>query len=235
MSHVLPAFQEEAFNCPHCNAYAHMTWSQLFTPCGGGSISETTTYQAVCQRCRQPSIWLCTLSAQEILGNRLASFGGAELEEQPQGILLHPISATAPMPNPDLPKDCVQDYMEARAIEAQSPRAAAALLRLVVEKLCHQLGDPSKDIHQNIGLLVQRGLPERVQPALDSVRIIGNAAVHPGIMDIEDKSATVATLFKLVNFIVEKLITEPKEIDAVFESLPESRRQGIANRDRPKS
>lgn len=83
--------------------------------------------------------------------------------------------------------------------------------------------------------MVQKGLPAALQKAFDSVRVIGNAAVHPGIMDIDDNPDVVTSLFKLVNIIVEKMITEPKEIDAVFELLPDSRKAGIAARDKPKT
>ncbi|MBW7567096.1 DUF4145 domain-containing protein [Chromobacterium subtsugae] len=125
--------------------------------------------------------------------------------------------------------------MEAREIALQSPRAAAALLRLLVEKLAQQFGEPENTIDKNIGLMVQKGLPAALQKAFDSVRVIGNAAVHPGIMDIDDNPDVVTSLFKLVNIIVEKMITEPKEIDAVFELLPDSRKAGIAARDKPKT
>lgn len=230
MQYVPPHFKLEAFHCPHCNTFAHMLWGKL-NPYQD-KAGEAYVYQATCAKCELPSVWRAAdqsiVAAEHVMGFAK----DAVIDE---GFMLFPPSSTAPMPSQDLPKSCYQDYTEARDIAGRSPRAAAALLRLIVEKLCHQLGDPSKDINQNIGLLVQRGLPERMQQALDSVRIIGNAAVHPGIMDIEDEPATVATLFKLVNIIVEKLITEPKEIEAVFESLPESRRQGIANRDKSKT
>ena len=38
-------------------------------------------------------------------------------------------------------------------------------------------------------------------------------------------------LFKLVNFIANKLITEPKEIDELYNSLPANKLEGINKRD----
>jgi acetyl/propionyl-CoA carboxylase alpha subunit len=73
-----------------------------------------------------------------------------------------------------------------------------------------------------------------VQKALDVVRVIGNNAVHPGQIDLRDDRRTAETLFGLVNLICEKMITEPKHVEAVYEKLPESARHAIEKRDTPK-
>lgn len=44
-------------------------------------------------------------------------------------------------------------------------------------------------------------------------------------------SETAQALFRLVNIIVEKMITEPKVIQAVYDSLPASKLKGIEDRD----
>ncbi|SUC45733.1 Uncharacterised protein [Providencia stuartii] len=41
-------------------------------------------------------------------------------------------------------------------------------------------------------------------------------------------------LFTLINMIVQQGITEPKEVDNMFGSLPEGPRQAAVNRDKPK-
>ena len=76
-------------------------------------------------------------------------------------------------PNSDLDEDIRADYLEAAAVLQQSPRAAAALLRLCVQKLCKQLGLPGKNINDDIAALVTRGLNPEIQKALDIVRVIG--------------------------------------------------------------
>ena len=123
-------------------------------------------------------------------------------------------------------------YNEAALIYNKSPRAACALLRLAVERLCNELGETSK-IDNMIGNLVKKGLPTIVQKALDAVRVIGNKAVHPGqiAFDVDDKS-TAETLMKLLNIITERLITEPKEIDGIFDTLPQSVKDSIEKRDK---
>ncbi len=75
-----------------------------------------------------------------------------------------------------------------------------------------------------IGDLVSKGLAVQVQQALDTVRVIGNNAVHAGKMDQADVEATVNQLFALVNIIVEQLVTQPKKIAELFGTLPEGAR-----------
>ena len=69
-----------------------------------------------------------------------------------------------------------------------------------------------------------------MQQALDTVRVIGNAAVHPGTIDLRDDAGTVARLFRLTNFIVQKMITELKEIEDIYSNLPEQTERDRASR-----
>jgi hypothetical protein len=75
------------------------------------------------------------------------------------------------------------------------------------------------------------GLPSAIQKSLDSVRVIGNDAVHPGKIDLRDDVKTAKALFKLVNIIAEKMITEVREIEEIYESLPDEKRKQIKERD----
>ena len=126
------------------------------------------------------------------------------------------------------------DYDEASTILDLSPRGAVALLRLGIQKLCKHLGEKGKNIDDDIKALVKKGLDVRVQRALDVVRVIGNNAVHPGQIDLRDDRATAERLFGLVNLISEKTITEPKNVEQMYDSLPESARKAIEKRDRTK-
>ncbi len=145
--------------------------------------------------------------------------------------MIYPQKGEAPPANPDLPEDIRRDYEEASAILDLSPRGAAALIRLCIQKLCKHLGQPGKDINQDIKALVAAGLDPRVQKALDAVRVIGNEAVHPGQMDLTDDRATAESLFRLLNLIAEKTISEPKHVDEVYASLPASKLEQIEKRD----
>lgn len=128
-------------------------------------------------------------------------------------------------------EDIQADYQEAASILQKSPRGAAALLRLAIQKLCKEIGEDGKNINNDIKNLVSKGLPAAVQKSLDVVRVIGNDSVHPGQMDLRDDMETAKALFKLVNLITEKMITEPKEVEAIYDSLPERSKKAIEKRD----
>lgn len=134
--------------------------------------------------------------------------------------------------NPDLPESVKQLYNEAGLIYNQSPRAACALLRLAIDRLCNELGETDRDINKNIGALVEKGLPKKVQQALDVVRVVGNKAVHPGeiAFDVDDIK-TAKSLMRLINMIGQSMITDPKDIDNMYSQLPESTKKSIERRD----
>jgi len=145
--------------------------------------------------------------------------------------IIYPPLLLGPMPNADLPDEIKADFAEARSVLNLSPRAAAALLRLCIQKLCIHLGQPGKDLNADIGALVKEGLTDRVQKALDVVRVIGNHAVHPGRIDLKDDQSTATKLFELVNMIAEIMITQPNQLDAMFDALPDGAKNQIARRD----
>lgn len=141
--------------------------------------------------------------------------------------LIHPSKMTGPAPNPDLSEDVLHDFEEARKILDLSPRGAASLLRLAIQKICIELKAKGNDINQQIASLVAKGLPMEVQQALDTVRVIGNEAVHPGQLDLRDDRDTATKLFDLVNFIAEDRISRPKQINALYGMIPEGKRKAI--------
>jgi hypothetical protein len=131
-----------------------------------------------------------------------------------------------------LPDDVRSDYEEAQEVADRSPRGAVALLRLAIQKLCKHLGEKGKRIDDDIGSLVAKGLPAKIQQALDVVRVVGNNAVHPGELYIDDNPEIVTSLFRLVNMIAERMISEPAEIQSLYNSLPAGALGGIAKRDK---
>jgi hypothetical protein len=145
--------------------------------------------------------------------------------------LLYPPSRYEIEPNADMDDDIRSDFDEARTILDLSPRGAAALLRLCIQKLCKQLGETGENINADIASLVKKGLDTEIQRALDIVRVVGNEAVHPGAMDLKDDRETAAKLFELVNLIAYDRITRPKSVAALFSTLPPDKIAGIENRD----
>lgn len=207
--YVAPFFEKKAFHCPLCGVYAGQKWERL-----NGTFSDTRAHRGECLNCRDESSWIRD-AAIEFVGRMV----------EPDG------SPSAPRPPVDMPDDCRADYEEARAIVERSPRAACGLLRVVVENLCADLGESGKNLNSYIGSLVKKGLDPQVQQALDSLRVIGNDAVHPGQLNLNDDPITAASLFGWINFIVEQMITRPKQLEALYGNLPENKRAAIEQRD----
>ncbi|MBF7143871.1 MULTISPECIES: DUF4145 domain-containing protein [Pseudomonas] len=210
--YVAPAFNKTAFNCPRCEAYAKFDWaapSCYF----GNSYQSLPIRVSRCSHCGMDSYWHLPDDAEE------------------RAYMIIPNATLAPMPHPEAPEDIKSDYMEAREIAVRSPRGSAALLRLCIQKLCIELGEKGKNINDDIGSLVAKGLPIQIQQALDVVRVIGNNAVHPGKIASEDVAEICQTLFTLFNAVVEDRIARPKALDALYKGLPEGILEGIAKRD----
>ena len=66
---------------------------------------------------------------------------------------------------------------------------------------------------------------------LDSVRVIGNNAVHPGAIDWRDNREIAEKLFRLINMIADIMISQPKAIDEIYDGLGEKNREAIVQRD----
>jgi hypothetical protein len=146
--------------------------------------------------------------------------------------LVYPPKKFGPPPNKNLPSEISAIVEEARSILNLSPRGAAALLRLSIQMLCKFLGEEGKDLNEDIANLVKKGLNPVVSKSLDIVRVIGNEAVHPGSIDLNDDRDTAIRLFDLINLIVEQMITQPKSVNELYGKLPEAKRAAIDARNR---
>lgn len=146
--------------------------------------------------------------------------------------MVYPDKSNIQMASKDMPENVKEIYDEAVSVFGKSPRASAALLRLGVQLLCKELGGTGENINDDIAFLVKNGLSIRIQRALDSIRVIGNNAVHPGNIDFNDSTDIALSLFRVLNFIVEEMITKPKEIDLIYESLPPNAIKAIEKRDK---
>ncbi len=199
-----PKYNLSSFNCPHCQAFSSQHWVDVYAGFRGDNMDKIKL--SFCDHCKKYSLWhKCQMISPE--------FSGVE------------------PPNQDLDIEIQNDYIEAAGIIQKSPRGAAALLRLAIQKLCKQLGKSGKNVNNDIASLVKDGLPEKIQKALDTVRVTGNEAVHPGVLDLKDNIDIAYNLFKLVNFITEKMITEPQEIDSLYEAMPDDKKEEIKKRD----
>lgn len=203
-----PEFEADAFNCPHCGAYARMLWGDLYHHHYRGSSFELDYFDSsICSNCQEPALWH---------------------EEQ----LFYPNAMSVEVPNSDMPDNAKRDYIEAAKVVGVSPRSASALLRQAIQKICDDLIEGGGDLNSKIGKLVEEGLSIKIQKSLDIVRVVGNESVHPGQIDISDTPEIARNLFRLVNLIATQMYTDPREINELYDSLPDEKKEGIEKRDK---
>lgn len=146
--------------------------------------------------------------------------------------LVYPKQVNIEPPNQDMSEEIQDLYNEASSIVIESPKGATALLRLALQLLLKQLGKSGKNINNDIKELVAEGLSSKIQQALDLLRVVGNNAVHPGQIDLNDDNEIAIKLFHILNFIANEMITKPKELEFLYSSIiPEDTKQHIKDRD----
>lgn len=209
-----PSFQANAFVCPHCRHFAKQRWGQSTatslsigtTIYGGFNVAEDNLFVSKCDACTKIMLWK-------------------------DGVSVWPSTSLAPEAHTDFPESLRADYEEARQIYNDSPRASAALLRLTLQKLCSHLGAPGDNINSDIHFLYEEfGLGRRVRDSMDILRVVGNNAVHPGEIDLQDNRDISLGLFRMINFVIDKAISEPNHIDSMYAQLPEGARDAIERR-----
>ena len=223
-----PVHGAQKFHCAHCGVYAEQKWSHL------QSIGDNYTTK---------DNWGSIIHASNIFSTTKyvdglpEDFTVSRCEHCNKLTLWHKVSIILPrtisveQPNEDLGKDVAELYNEAAAILHDSPRAAAALLRLALQLLLKELGGKGKNIDDDIATIVANGVDAQVQKAMDILRVFGNNGVHPGEIDLKENGELVIKMFKLINFVADKMITQKKELDGLFNGLPVTVKQQIAKRD----
>ena len=247
-NYTAPEYKKAAFHCPHCNVYAHQKSKEVilieynslrkvlgFLDEDHPQYDEYEEYSREQALAEQGSIFRADCRTTDLLWFHSVVVLFCDhcrkysiwVEQQ----MVYPDISKAPLPVDEMPK-CVKElYNEAKVISNQSPRGACALLRLAIQFLVKKLGEDESNLNTAIANLVKKGLPEKTQKALDAVRVIGNNAVHPGEIDIKDDPEIVGSLFMLLNFICEKMITENKKVDTIYSSLPKGKIEAINKRD----
>jgi len=254
MPETLPSVSLTAFSCPYCGAFADQTWFSLLPqpiqndqrrPIRPQGPALDFVDGAEGGSLRLVNEWTRKMHAGEIFFSdspqQVAVFEAYNIYLSrcfgcKQNALWHGQNLVVPRPrvgsapNPDLDEDIRIDIDEARSILDASPRGAAALLRLAVQKLCRQVGQSGKNLDNDIQSLVDKGMDPHLQQAFDVVRVIGNESVHPGELDLRDDRETAITLIDLINIAAQELISNKKAIAAIYSGLPRSKLQGIAAR-----
>lgn len=253
---IPPSLGAKSFSCPHCGAIAHQSWFKLFRDGYGKDegpwmptketvddlkknreLQNKETFIKFFERQLTKEVFFnyhedYTHLTYEVINLHISTcYSCDRLAIWIADGLVHPPQPTSIAPNDEMPDSIRPEFLEAASIVDKSPRGAAALLRLCMQKLTAHLGQKGKNLDDDIGALVKLGLDTRIQKALDVVRVIGNNAVHPGQIDLRDDKATAIELFKLVNLTVEAMIATPKHIEEMYGSLPEGALNAISKRD----
>jgi hypothetical protein len=258
MNHTEPSISETAFCCPHCSAFTTQYWhklraNQLSEDHPAPHIADQRDIDFYEKEDNLPEdLRRSFIEEVEQIQTGLVLLKEAKSEYSKFSVsnlhlskcynckknsvwvhknLIFPARKSGVQANQDLPDEIVRDFEEARSIVSNSPRGAAALLRLCVQKLCIHLGGSGKNIDQDIAKMVKEGLNPLVQKSLDIVRVVGNESVHPGTIDLNDDRDTAIRLFELVNAITDQMITHPKKVDDMYSKLPEAKRKAIERRD----
>lgn len=258
MSHGKPAsISGTSFNCPHCGTYTSQKWSRIylnalkpnevpdvlkadvipnldliFNDAAGPDTEQYRRMRRLAEGAVFPAIkqsMTLSLSLENVWVSQCYTCSLVALWRHER--LMYPTEALGEEANPDMPTDVKADYEEARTILNLSPRGAAALLRLAIQKLCVHLEEPGKHINTDIGSLVAKGLPIQIANALDIVRVIGNDAVHPGELDLRDDRDTVFGLLRIINLVIENRISQPKHLNEMYSMLSPDKTAAIEERN----
>jgi hypothetical protein len=241
-----PSYKRDKFKCPHCNVIAQQYWFDAAS--AGKRVSIVIQHVFLNYRTKIKDYQQETIKyfIEENKANIEADIKSAipsnfsiatcaSCEEITLWIdsgLIYPKKTSLPQPNSDMDEDIKLLYHEAATIFVDSPKGATALLRLALQKLLKQLGESGENINNDIKELVSKGLSSKIQQALDIVRVVGNHAVHPGQIDLNDSTEIAMRLFQILNFIADEMITKPKELEVLYDNIiPETTKEHIKQRD----
>lgn len=256
----VPLISKTSFDCPHCGSFTSQQWYELraesyddedarvpFVPTKEEELFHSSRNDITEISKRELLEWVklmlkekpflepkdSTLYNFPSVQNCFISkcFNCKEMSVWVHDKIVYPNIRINVRPNTDLSAVIQKLFNEARDIVDISPRGSAAILRLCVQHLCKDLGESGKNIDKDISSLVSKGLNPMVQKSLDIVRVIGNEAVHPGEIDLDDNREVSIHLFGLINLICDQMITHPKQVNEMYNGLPGGKLEGIEKRN----
>ena len=243
---MIPEYGNKKFQCPHCNTVATQQWFSANVASNRAPAILRALYFDYRSRIDNRAQSSISVFLDDIDRHIKSKFYDLVHKDFSTATCLscskftlwvnkeivYPKTIALPPPNDDLNEDIKALYIEASSILLDSPKGAAALLRLALQKLLVQVGKGGKNINNDIKELVSEGLRPEIQKALDLLRVIGNNAVHPGQINLKDNPHIAQKLFNILNFIAEELITKPKEVEKLFaDVIPTETQDHIKQRD----
>lgn len=222
-TYIAPEWGKPSFNCPHCGAFAGQWWETFFVLDQVNDELDAVGHSgSKCHACKVRSIWRYWTTDDP---------WNPSSPPVERGELLWPTRSLAAVAPPDTSPEVRELWNEAASIVEASPRAASALLRLALETLLSEAFEGAANLNAMIGAAKQDGLPQTVVKAMDVLRFSGNAAIHE--IRRQDTPETAAMLFMVLNRVIDRLVTEPRQIAELHDALPESVRDQIDRRDAP--
>jgi hypothetical protein len=91
-----------------------------------------------------------------------------------------------------------EDFEEAAAFLNKSPGAAAALIRVCIQKMMPLLKQTGKNLDENIALLVRKGLEVEIRQATDVLQVIRKNPAQESHVDLRDETAIATALKEIV-------------------------------------
>ena len=248
--YVSPAIDQLAFNCPHCDALVRQFWFSVHAdPLKADEKPLVATAETVktltfgndeeAQRDRKLK-WVEQMASgrpflevhREFRSRDVQNvsisycFNCNEMCRWVYDRLVWPRREGFPEPKLHAPPKVRRESEEASQILEASPRGAAALLRIAIEKVCEELGVSGEGPTDDIAFFVREDVDARVQKVLDAAQIIESNA-RPGQIGLREDRATAETLSGLVNLICEKMIMEPRHLQEVHTKVREDARTGM--------
>src|SRR5262245_9364035 len=248
---VAPAIDQLAFTCPHCHALARQFWfsvhadplkadekpvvataetgEALTFDDGGGHERDRKLMWAERMATGRPFLDVRREFRNRDVQNVWISycFNCNEMCLWVGDQLLWPKCATRPEPKLDASAEVLEGHEKASQTLDASPRGAAVLLRLATEKLCKELGNCEQGSRSEIAPPLQEEIDARVQKVLDAMRIIESDATPPDQTSVGDNRAQAETLSGLINLMCEKMMVEPRHLQALYAKAREGAQNGI--------
>jgi hypothetical protein len=252
--HVAPAIDQLSFNCPHCHALARQFWFSVHADplkadekpfVFSAETLKTLTLNDGDEYERDRKLkWAERMASgrpflevhREFRNRDISNvsisycFSCNEIGLWVGDQLVWPKGATSPEPKLDALPDVPQENENVNQTLDASPRGAAVLLRLATEKLCKELGETEQGPRPTIASPLQEEVDARVLKALEAIRIIESNAMPPDYVGVRDDRATAETLSGLVNLICEKMMIEPRHLQALYTRVREGAQSAIEQR-----
>lgn len=249
--HVSPTIDQLAFNCPHCHALARQFWFSVHADplkadekpvvANGETVAALMFGDAEEGEREREVKWAEGMPSGRPLLRVHREFRNRDVQNVSISYcfncneiclwvvdqMVWPRCATGPEPKLHASPEVRRETEAASHMLDASPRGAAAFLRLATEKLCKELGGSEESAKPEMAPLCQDEVDARVQRVLDAMRIIESNAVPPDHVGVGDTRATAETLSGLVNLICEKMIMEPRHLQALYAKVREGAQNGI--------